>query len=62
MRRLLLIIAVAVSVSLSAGEAFAGRKIRLTYEVPASAAALSGGTVGVVFEDAREEKKGGKEP
>lgn len=39
----------------------AGRKVRLMYEPPVAASALNT-PVGVTFVDAREEKKGGKEP
>jgi|GEM_PF-2055573 len=54
-----LMVASLVAVALP-NSAEAGRKVRLMYEPPA--ATTGGPAVAVTFEDAREEKKGGKEP
>ncbi len=54
-----LMVALVTAVALPSS-AEAGRKVRLMYEPPV--AASGGPAVAVTFEDAREEKKGGKEP
>lgn len=61
LRMLLAALIAAITVPLFASDAHAGRKVRLMYEPPDPAAELATPVV-VTFEDAREEKKGGKEP
>jgi len=61
LRMLLAALIAALTVPLFATDAHAGRKVRLMYEPPDPAAELATPVV-VTFEDAREEKKGGKEP
>ena len=61
-RRLVLAaLAACLILALTPDSAEAGRKVRLMYEPPQAAPALST-AVNVTFVDAREEKKGGKEP